>query len=52
MKIKTLIFALAFLVSCTTAKQAAPEPCQLPHNIYDKETGRPICAHRFYNQQP
>jgi hypothetical protein len=49
MKIKALFFALAFLVSCTTAKQA-PEPCPLPHNIYSKETGRPICAHRFYNQ--
>ncbi len=50
MKIKALLFALAFLASCTTAKQAEPEPCPLPHNQYDKSTGRPICAHRFYNQ--
>lgn len=49
MKKAFLFFALAFLASCTTAKQA-PEPCPLPHNIYNKETGRPICAHRFYNQ--
>ena len=52
MKIKALFFALAILASCTTAKQAAPEACPLPHNIYNKETGRPICAHKFYNQQP
>ena len=50
MKIKVLFFALAILASCTTTKQAAPEACPLPHNIYNKETGRPICAHRFYNQ--
>ena len=50
-----LVFSILFmflvsLFSCRTAANLAPTECPHPHNQYDKHTGKPLCAHKFYNQ--